>query len=125
MPAKAPTLYPSQSRLLRELGARLRMARLRRRLAVTQVAARAEVSRPTLNKVEQGDPAVTLGTYLRVLAVLGLEKDLLLLAAEDPVGRRLQDAALEAPRRAPRPRTQPSGANNEAPDEHGEQEEDA
>lgn len=125
MPAKAPTLYPSQSRLLRELGARLRMARLRRRLAVTQVAARAEVSRPTLNKVEQGDPAVTLGTYLRVLAVLGLEKDLLLLAAEDPVGRRLQDAALEPPRRAPRPRPQPSGANNEAPDERGEQEEDA
>lgn len=111
MPAKAPTPYPSQSRLLRDLGARLRAARLRRRLAVTQVAARADVSRPTINKVEQGDPTVTLGTYLRVLAVLGLEKDLMLLAAEDPVGRRLQDAELQTPRRAPRPRSEPRGAD--------------
>lgn len=104
MPAKAPTLYPSQARLLRDLGARLRAARLRRRLSVTQVAARAEASRPTINKVEQGDPTVTLGTYLRVLATLGLEKDLNLVGAEDPVGRRLQDAELGTPLRAPRPR---------------------
>lgn len=102
MPAKAPSLYPSQSRLLRALGQRLREARLRRRFTVTQVAERAAVSRPTLNKVEQGDAAVTMGTYLRVLAVLGLEKDMDLLAAEDPVGRRLQDAELSVPRRAPK-----------------------
>jgi transcriptional regulator with XRE-family HTH domain len=102
MPAKAPALYPSQLRRLRELGFRLREARLRRRLSVTQVAERTDVSRPTLNKVEKGDPAVTLGTYLRVLAVLGLEKDLTLIAAEDPVGRRLQDAGLSVPRRAPK-----------------------
>ncbi|PUE23991.1 hypothetical protein B9Z39_14615 [Limnohabitans sp. JirII-29] len=102
MPAKAPSLYPSQLRLLRELGLRLREARLRRRLSVSQVAERTEVSRPTLNKVEKGDPAVTLGTYLRVLAVLGLEKDLALIAAQDPVGRRLQDAGLAVPRRAPK-----------------------
>ncbi|GAA4020121.1 hypothetical protein GCM10022212_15620 [Actimicrobium antarcticum] len=37
-------------------------------------------------------PQVTMGTYLRLMAVLGLEKNLALLAAEDPVGRRLQDA---------------------------------
>jgi transcriptional regulator with XRE-family HTH domain len=87
---------------LRELGQRLREARLRRRFTVTQVAERAEVSRPTLNKVEQGNATVTMGTYLRVLAVLGLEKDLHLLAGEDPVGRRLQDAQLPVPRRAPK-----------------------
>jgi transcriptional regulator with XRE-family HTH domain len=102
MPAKAPTLYPSQSRLMGALGQRLREARLRRRFTVTQVAERASVSRPTLNKVEQGDPAVTMGTYLRVLAVLGLENDLDQVAAHDPVGRRLQDAELHVPRRAPK-----------------------
>lgn len=102
MPAKAPTLYPGQSKLLRELGQRLRDARLRRRFTVSQVAERADVSRPTFNKVEQGDPTVTMGTYLRVMTVLGLEKDLALLAAEDPVGRRLQDAELATPRRAPK-----------------------
>ena len=107
MPAKAPSLYPSQDRLLRALGVRLREARLRRRFTVVQVAERAAVSRPTLNKVEQGDPSVTLGTYLRVLTVLGLEGDLGLLAAADPVGRRLQDAELTTPRRAPK-RRQPT-----------------
>ncbi len=105
MPAKAPSLYPSQSRLLCALGLRLREARLRRRFTVTQVAQRASVSRPTLNKVEQGDATVTMGTYLRVLVVLGLEKNLDLLAADDPVGRRLQDAELGVPRRAPKRKT--------------------
>jgi len=102
MPAKASILYPSQAKLLRELGQRLRDARLRRRFAVSLVAQRADLSRPTVNKVEQGDPAVTMGSYLRVMAVLGLEKDLTLLAAQDPVGRRLQDAQLATPRRAPK-----------------------
>lgn len=102
MPATAPSLYPSQSRLLRALGLRLREARLRRRFSVTLVAERAGISRPTLNKVERGDGAVTMGTYLRVLAVLGLENDLEQVAAADPVGRRLQDALLPVPRRAPK-----------------------
>lgn len=102
MPAKAPSLYPSQAKLLREFGQRLREARLRRRFSVSLVASRVDVSRPTLNKIEQGDPTVTMGTYLRVLCVLGLENDMVLLAADDAVGRRLQDAELATPRRAPK-----------------------
>ena len=102
MPAKSLALYPSQTKLLKSLGERLRDARLRRRFSVSLVAQRANVSRPTINKVEQGDPAVTLGTYLRVLSVLGLEKDLAQVAADDLVGRRLQDAGLLVPRRAPK-----------------------
>ncbi|MEY4757234.1 MAG: hypothetical protein RJA34_2132 [Pseudomonadota bacterium] len=109
MPAKSPSLYPSQTRLLRALGTRLREARLRRRFTVIQVAERSAVSRPTLNKVEQGDASVTLGTYLRVLTVLGLESDLDLLAATDPVGRRLQDAELTVPRRASKRRMSATG----------------
>ena len=105
MPAKAPSLYPNQIKLIKALGERLRDARLRRRFSVSLVAQRADVSRPTINKVEQGDPAVTLGTYLRVLSVLGLEKDLAQVAADDLVGRRLQDAALHVPRRAPKKKT--------------------
>ena len=80
----------------------MREARLRRRFTVEQVAERAAVSRPTLYKVEQGDPSVTIGTYLRILAVLGLEKDMGLVAADDVVGQRLQDAHLGVPRRAPK-----------------------
>jgi len=42
---------------------------------------------------------------VRVLAVLGLEGDLNQLAADDRLGRKLQDLALEPKRRTPR-RTQ-------------------
>ncbi len=116
MPSKAPVLYPNQLKLLREFGQRLREARLRRRFPVSLVAQRAGVSRPTLNKVEHGDAAVTMGTYLRVMAVLGLEKDTALLAAEDPVGRRLQDAELAVPRRAPKTKVA-NTVRSDAPDE--------
>ncbi len=122
MPSKPPILFPAQQRLVRALGLRLREARLRRRFTVSQVAERASVSRPTLNKVEQGDPAVTLGTYLRVLVVLGLEKDLELVAAQDPVGRRLQDAELTAPRRAPRRKAPSSPEDRQEPVQTGAQE---
>ena len=111
MPSKSPILYPAQSLLLRDLGQRLREARLRRRFSVSLVAQRAQVSRPTLNKVEQGDSAVTMGTYLRVLTVLGLDKDLQAVAADDALGRRLQDAELSTPRRAPKARRSMAAAD--------------
>jgi transcriptional regulator with XRE-family HTH domain len=98
MPGKPPLSFPSEQRLLTDLGERLRLARKRRKLSAATVATRAGVSRTTLNHVEDGNPSVTFGTYLRVLAVLGLEKDLARVAADDPLGRRLQDLALE-PRR--------------------------
>ena len=102
MPSKAPLLFPPQAKQLRELGQRLQEARLRRRFASSLVAKRADISRPTLTKVEQGEPSVTMGSYLRVMSVLGLDKDVGFLAANDPVGRRLQDAQLGTPRRAPK-----------------------
>ena len=95
MPRKPPPIFPQEQRLLSELAERLKLARKRRRLSSAVVAQRAGISRTSLHKVETGDPGATLGTYLRVLAVLGLEGDLNALAADDKVGRRLQDLALE------------------------------
>jgi transcriptional regulator with XRE-family HTH domain len=100
MPGKPPVSFPSERRLMKALGERLRLARRRRRFAVTTVAARAGISRTTLYKAEKGDSAVTFGTYLRVLAVLGLQQDIERLAADDALGRRLQDLALEPGRRS-------------------------
>lgn len=99
MPGSAPLAFPSEARLLADLGERLRLARLRRRLNAVVVAARANISRPTLAKAERGDPSVTLGTYLRILAIYGLENDLSIVAGDDVLGRRLQDLALPAPRK--------------------------
>lgn len=102
MPSKAPIAFPSESKLLVDLGARLRLARLRRRLTTSTVAARCGISRPTLAKVEHGDPSVTFGTYLRVLSVYGIEGDLAAVAGDDVLGRRLQDLALPAVRKGRR-----------------------
>lgn len=95
MPRKPPIVFPQEQRLLSELGERLRLARKRRKLSNAVVAQRAGVSRTTVYKVEAGDPGATLGAYVRVLAVLGLEGDINLLAADDRIGRKLQDLALE------------------------------
>jgi len=73
----------------------LRLARKRRKLSNAVVAQRSGISRTTLYKVEAGHPGATLGAYVRVLAALGLESDLQGLAADDRVGRKLQDLALE------------------------------
>ena len=94
MPRKPPTVFPQEQRLLAELAERLKLARKRRKLSSTVVAQRAGISRTSLYKVETGDPGATLGTYLRVLAVLGLESDINALAADDRIGRKLQDLAL-------------------------------
>jgi transcriptional regulator with XRE-family HTH domain len=95
MPSKPPVVFPQEQRLLSALGERLRLARLRRKLSSTVVAQRAGISRTSLYKVESGDTGATLGTYVRVLAVLGLDKDLDHVAADDALGRRLQDLQLK------------------------------
>lgn len=102
MPRKPPVVFPQEQRLLTALGERLRLARLRRKLSNAVVAQRAGISRTTLYKVEAGDPGATLGSYVRVLAVLGLENDLQTLAADDKIGRKLQDLALAPPARRSR-----------------------
>src|ERR1017187_6292457 len=104
-----PNLVPRISRLLDELGMHLKLARLRRKYSSETVAQRAGITRRTLSKVEQGDPAVAMGVYARVMQVLRLEGDLALLGADDELGRKLQDAGitpkLRAPKRASVPKT--------------------
>jgi transcriptional regulator with XRE-family HTH domain len=95
-------MIPSLSRILAELGAHIRPARLRRRLSAVQGAERAGITRQTLYAIERGEPGTALGNYAQVLLVLGLEKDLLRVGDDDTLGRKLQDARLTTPRRAPR-----------------------
>ncbi len=93
-------LLPSQEKALMAFGENIKYARLRRDLSSKQVAERAGISRGTLIKIEKGDEGVALGYYFRVLAVLGLDKDLLSVAKDDELGRALQDAKLTPRERA-------------------------
>lgn len=105
MPRLVPPLLPRLQRELAGLGERLQRARLRRAYSAETIAQRAGVTRKTLGRVEQGDPAVSLGVYARVLQALGLDSDLGHVARDDELGRRLQDLGLKQPRRAPRRKT--------------------
>ena len=87
-------LLPSQRKTLTALGENIKLARLRRELSSEQVAERAGISRNTLTKIERGEEGVEMGYYFRVLDILVLEKDLLLVAKDDELGRALQDAKL-------------------------------
>ena len=94
MRSKKVILLPAAKRTMKAFGENIKLARRRRRLSTNQVAERANISRSTLWLVEKGEPGVAMGTYLQVLFVLGLEKDLERIAADDEFGRRLQDAGL-------------------------------
>ena len=94
MAKKTAPLLPSTEVLLSQFGDRLRLARQRRRLAAKQLAQRAGMSPMTLRSLERGGSGVTMGAYLAVMQVLGMEDDLGLLCKADPQGRELQDARL-------------------------------
>jgi transcriptional regulator with XRE-family HTH domain len=100
MPKRQAVVFPGGARQLAALGARLEMARKRRRMTQHTLASRAGISIPTLRKLEQGHAGVSVATFLRVLQVLGLANDIDRLAADDELGRRLQDIEQKgAPRR--------------------------
>ena len=111
MKSRTSVLYPASARELEALGGRLKDARLRRRFSMETVCVRAGISRPTLYKIECGEPSVSLGMYVQVLRVLGLLPDIGLIAKEDILGRRLQDESLPRRKRAPR-RKPPAGASS-------------
>lgn len=89
-------------KILKGLGENIKLARLRRKLSTIQVAERAGIGRNTLYEVERGKPGVGIGNYAQVLSVLGLESDLINVAKDDILGRKLQDAKLLVKERAPK-----------------------
>lgn len=78
------------------MGENIKLARKRRKLTASQVAERAAVNRSTLVEIEKGSPSVSMGAYFNTLRVLGLQNDILKLAADDEYGRKLQDLTLIA-----------------------------
>lgn len=106
MGRRAVTILPQTQKLLAQMGEQIRLARLRRHLPSELVAERAGVSRQTVTAIEKGSASVALGAYANVLHALGgLEQDLLLIAKDDELGRKLQDLDLPQRKRAPRQNT--------------------
>lgn len=94
MNQKKQIIFPKYTLLLGRMGENIKLARRRRKLTTTQVAERAGIARSTLYQVEKGEASVAFGAYFNVLRVLGLQDDILKLAADDELGRKLQDLEL-------------------------------
>jgi len=102
---KSVVLMPGTKEIMRTMGEQIKMARLRRRISAELSAQRAGISRATLWAVEKGSPSVSIGIYAAVLHSLnGMDKDLLLIAKDDELGRKLQDLELPTRKRAPQKR---------------------
>ena len=102
MGQKKTALFPKSISILETLGENIRLARLRRNISSSLQAERAGISRPTLLMIEKGSPSVSMGSYVQVLVALGMEKDLLKIAADDELGRKLQDLNLPVRQRTPK-----------------------
>ena len=103
MSKKSTVILPQTQEILNQMGDQIRLARLRRHLSAELVAERAGISRMTLSNIEKGSSSVAIGSYAAVLHALnGMDKDLLLVAKDDELGRKLQDLELPTRRRAPK-----------------------
>lgn len=72
MPSKAPPRGTQLKKILRDLGEQIHGRRKTLKVSAVAVAEVAGISRMTLNRIEHGEASVTLGAYLNVISVLGL-----------------------------------------------------
>lgn len=90
-----------ERQLLLQFGERLRRLRKARKLGTVQLAQQVGISRTTLAAVEAGDPGPSLGTYLRVMSVLGISGELALLAGDALQAAPAESAAARSRRARP------------------------
>lgn len=97
-----PTLSSVLDRqLLLQLGDRLKRLRQAQGLGTVEMAKRVGMTRNTLRAVEAGDPAPSIGTYLRVMSALGISGELALLAGDTLKPAPAQSAAARSRRARP------------------------
>ena len=84
---------------MRTLGENIARARRRRRLSVRSMAERMYVSPDTVQRVEKGDPGVSIGVIASALLVLGMERQLSEIAATERDGRGVRESEEHLPQR--------------------------
>ncbi len=100
---RSVVVMPATLNILQQMGEQIKLARLRRQLSAELIAERAGISRATLWNIEKGSPSVSMGAYAAVLHALGgMDRDLLMVAKDDELGRKLQDLDLLPKKRAPK-----------------------
>ena len=72
----ASPLPPEVGLRLAALGARIRDARLHRKLRQVDLAERAGLSRSTIEAIERGSADTAIGAFARALWVMGLDREL-------------------------------------------------
>ena len=96
-------ILPVTEDILKTMGEQIKLSLLRRDLPAKLVAERAGISRASLWNVENGSPSVSIGIYAAVLHALNnMDRDLLLVAKDDRMGREMQDLQLVTRKRASR-----------------------
>ena len=83
MKTKKNPILSQARKTLDMFGENIKLARLRRKLSMEQVAERSGIGRSTLVKIEKGDDSVSMGSYFQVLFVMRLDKDFLEVAKDD------------------------------------------
>lgn len=91
---RGAVVFPKNQKILQIMGENIMLAMKRRRISQELMHKRTGISKPTLRKIVSGDPTVSIGHYINVLAVLGLQSDLGKVALDDELGRKLQDIEL-------------------------------
>lgn len=100
---RSTVVMPATLSILQQMGEQIKLARLRRQLSAELIAERAGISRATLWNIEKGSPSVSMGAYAAALHALGgMDRDLLMVAKDDELGRKLQDLDLLPKKRAPK-----------------------
>lgn len=87
MPARTPIIASTVANKLIAMGKQIRAHRKVLRISATTAAESAGMSRVTLHRIENGEPSVTMGAYLNVMAALGMNFDIIKpsdLAADRP-----------------------------------------
>lgn len=91
---RGPLLSFQSQQALKNLGANLQIARLRRGESESLAAQRTGVSRHTWRRLEAGEPSVSLGLMFEALVVYGFTEQLFQLADPDlDIEGKAQDAA--------------------------------
>ena len=93
------------ARALFKLGGDLALARRKRGISTSDMAARLFVSRDTLWRLERGDPTVALGTLVTATFILKLHDRLANVAAPEGDSLALGLDERRLPKRIRRPRT--------------------